>query len=67
LYPEHLGPEFLEIYDKDIVSVRLAEKVKLKKERDMVIMDGFKLSANGNKMPVDQVIDQIEQSKNGEG
>ena len=47
LYPEHLGPEFLEIYDKDIVSVRLAEKVKPKKERDMVIMDGFKLSANG--------------------
>ena len=33
----------------------------------MVIMEGFKLSANGNKMPVDQVIDQIEQSKNGEG
>lgn len=47
LYPEHLGPEFLEIYDKDIVSVRLAEKVKPKKERDMVIMEGFKLSANG--------------------
>ena len=47
LYPEHLGPEFLEIYDKDIVSVRLAEKIKPKKERDMVIMDGFKLSANG--------------------
>ena len=47
LYPEHLGPEFLEIYNKDIVSVRLAEKVKPKKERDMVIMEGFKLSANG--------------------
>lgn len=47
LYPEHLGPEFLEIYDKDIVSVRLAEKVKPKKERNMVIMDGFKLAANG--------------------
>ena len=47
LYPEHLGPEFLEIYDKDIVSVRLSEKIKPKKERDMVIMEGFKLSANG--------------------
>ena len=47
LYPEHLGPEFLEIYDKDIVSVRLAEKVKPKKERNMVIMEGFKLAANG--------------------
>ena len=47
LYPEHLGPTFLDIYDKDIVSVRLAEKVKPKKERDMVIMEGFKLSANG--------------------
>lgn len=47
LYPEHLGPIFLDIYDKDIVSVRLAEKVKPKKERDMVIMEGFKLSANG--------------------
>ena len=47
LYPEHLGPTFLDIYDKDIVSVRLAEKVKPKKERDMVIMEGFKLAANG--------------------
>lgn len=47
IYPQHLGLIFLEIYDKDIVSVRLAEKVKPKKERDMVIMEGFKLSANG--------------------
>ena len=47
LYPQHLGPEFLESYDKDIVSVRLAEKVKPKKERNMVIMKGFKLAANG--------------------
>lgn len=47
LYPEHLGPEFLEIYDGDIVSVRLAEKIKPKKERDMVIMEGYKLAANG--------------------
>lgn len=47
IYPQHLGPVFLDVYDKDIVSVRLAEKVKPKKERDMVIMKGFKLSANG--------------------
>ena len=47
LYPEHLGPEFKEIYDKDIVSIRLAEKKKPKKQRDMVIMEGFKLAANG--------------------
>lgn len=49
IYPEHLGEKFLEIYDKDIVSVRLSEKKKPKKERDMVIMEGFKLSANGIK------------------
>lgn len=47
LFPEHLGKTFLEIYDKDIVSTRLAEKVKPKKERNMVIMEGFKLAANG--------------------
>lgn len=47
LYPQHLGKTFLEIYDKDIVSVRLTEKKKNKKDRDMVIMEGFKLSANG--------------------
>lgn len=47
LYPEHLGKEFLNIYDKDIVSVRLSEKKKPKKERDMVIMEGYKLAANG--------------------
>lgn len=47
IYPEHLGKQFLEIYDKDIVSIRLSEKKKPKKERDMVIMEGFKLAANG--------------------
>ena len=47
LYPEHLGPAFLDIYDKDIVSVRLSEKKKPKKERDLVIMEGYKLAANG--------------------
>ena len=47
LYPEHLGPIFAEIYDKNIVSVRLAEKEKPKKDRDPVIMEGYKLAANG--------------------
>lgn len=47
LYPEHLGPGFLDIYDKEIVSVRLKEKKKSKKERDFVIIEGFKLAANG--------------------
>ena len=47
LYPEHLGKDFYDIYNKDIVSVRLKEKSKPKKERDMVIMEGYKLAANG--------------------
>ena len=47
IYPEHLGNQFLDIYDTDIVSVRLSEKRKPKKERDMVIMEGYKLAANG--------------------
>ena len=47
IYPEHLGPVFKDIYDKDIVSIRMAEKMKPKDQRDMVIMEGFKLAANG--------------------
>lgn len=46
LYPEHLGKVFTKIY-KNIVNTRLAEKVKPKKERNLVIMEGFKLAANG--------------------
>jgi hypothetical protein len=46
-YPEHLGIGFLDIYDGEIVSVRLNEKKKPKKERDFVIVEGFKLAANG--------------------
>ena len=46
LYPEHLGPVFTEIYN-EIVTTRLNEKKKPKKERDMVIMEGYKLAANG--------------------
>lgn len=47
LFPEHLGKDFLKIYNEDIVSVRLAEKRKPKKERNNVIMEGYKLAANG--------------------
>lgn len=47
IYPQHLGHVFTEVYDEEIVTVRLNEKVKPKKERDMVIMEGFKLGANG--------------------
>lgn len=47
IYPEHLGKVFSKIYDEDIVSVRLSEKKKEKKLRDMVIMEGYKLAANG--------------------
>lgn len=44
LYPEHLGPEFAEVYDEDIVSVRLAEKHK--ENGDKIIIAGFKEAAN---------------------
>lgn len=46
LYPSHLDPLFPEIYDKDIVGIRLKEKNKPKNQRDDVIIDGFKLAAN---------------------
>lgn len=46
IYPQHLGIEFRDLYDKDIVSVRLAEKKKPKKDRDNVIMTGYKKAAN---------------------
>lgn len=46
IYPEHLGKEFIDIYDKEIVSKRLNEKKKPKKERNAVIIEGFKLAAN---------------------
>lgn len=42
LYPEHLGEEFSKIYEDGIVKPRL----KAKKEGDMVMSNGFKLSAN---------------------
>lgn len=42
LYPEHLGQEFSQIYEEGIVKPRL----EAKKAKDMVMADGFKLSAN---------------------
>lgn len=42
LYPEHLGTEFCDVYENDIVKPRLAAK----KAGDMTMADGFKLSAN---------------------
>lgn len=44
LYPEHLGPEFAEVYGNDIVAVRLAEKSKL--DGDKTIIAGLKEAAN---------------------
>ena len=48
LFPEHLGNIFSKIYNDNIVSVRLTEKAKPKKDRDPVIMEGLKLAANGS-------------------
>lgn len=42
LYPEHLGDVFCDVYENGIVKPRLAAK----KAGDMVMSDGFKLSAN---------------------
>lgn len=42
LYPEHLGSQFSKIYEEGIVKPRL----EAKKNKDMVMADGFKLSAN---------------------
>jgi len=44
LFPEHLGEEFAEVYDKDIVSIRLAEKNK--PDGDKTIIAGFKEASN---------------------
>ena len=46
MYPAHLGPQFFVVYKGKIVDVRLAEKAKPKKERNMAIIEGFKEAAN---------------------
>lgn len=46
LYPEHLGPEFMELYSQ-FIDDRIAEKHKPKAERDNVLIEGYKLILNG--------------------
>jgi hypothetical protein len=45
LYPRHLGKDFCDIYKKEIVDVRLAEKAK-KELGNKAIVEGFKEAAN---------------------
>lgn len=44
-YPEHLGKEFSDVYEKGIVQVRMKEKAK-GKDGNKSIIDGFKEAAN---------------------
>jgi hypothetical protein len=46
LYPEHLGPEFMELY-KGFIEDRLKEKHKPKKDRNNTLIEGYKLILNG--------------------
>ena len=46
LYPKHLGPDFIKLYG-DFIERRIAEKKKPKAERDMVLIEGYKLILNG--------------------
>ena len=46
LYPQHLGPEFVNLYSQ-FIDKRIAEKHKPKDERDMVLIEGYKLILNG--------------------
>lgn len=46
LYPEHLDPEFMELYSK-FIKTRITEKHKPKNERDNVLIEGYKLILNG--------------------
>lgn len=45
-YIKHLGPDFLNVYEDDIVDIRLKEKQKPKAEQDATIIDGYKEAAN---------------------
>ena len=45
MYPEHLGPEFYEVYKNEIVDVRIREKRK-KELGNKAIIEGFKEAAN---------------------
>lgn len=46
LYPEHLGPSFMQLYSQ-FIDARIAEKHKPKSERDNVLIEGYKLLLNG--------------------
>lgn len=48
MYPEHLGPEFYEVYKNEIVDKRLAEKHKKSQglPYEVSIIEGFKEAAN---------------------
>lgn len=46
LYPEHLGPQFMNQY-VGFIDQRINEKHKPKEERDNVLIEGFKLIVNG--------------------
>ena len=46
LYPQHLGPEFMNLYSQ-FIDARVNEKHKPKEERDNVLIEGYKLLLNG--------------------
>ena len=46
LYPQHLGPEFMNLYGQ-FIDARVNEKHKPKEERDNVLIEGYKLLLNG--------------------
>lgn len=46
LYPEQLGPEFMDLYSL-FIDDRIKEKHKPKEERDNVLIEGYKLILNG--------------------
>lgn len=46
LYPEHLGPEFMQLYS-GFIDERISEKHKPKNERDNALIEGYKLLLNG--------------------
>lgn len=46
IYPHHLGPEFMQLYEQ-FIDKRIQEKHKPKAERDNVLIEGYKLILNG--------------------
>jgi hypothetical protein len=54
VYPEHLGPEYLYVYDIQILRERIAAKHRLytpdERPDDQTISDGLKLSLNGDEL-----------------